>query len=125
MKSRVFIFLSVIALFAVGMTYAVNQPSVECESQKEVAKWDWYRASTAESLANDQYLSAVFGDIQNPDSELKYEKSLYELRRIAHLSKISASKRTLENQECFSENEISNAQVESEVQKSFVGYFAE
>jgi hypothetical protein len=125
MRSRVFIFLGVIALFAVGMTYAVNQPSVECESQKEVAKLDWDRARSAESLANDQYLSAVFGDIQNPDSELKYEKSLYELRRIAHLYKISASKRTLENQECFSENEISNAQVELEVQKSFVGYFAE
>jgi hypothetical protein len=124
MKSKVFIFLSVIALFAVGLTYAVNQPSVECESQKELAKWDWYRATSAESLANDQYLSALFGDIQNPDSELKYKNSLYELRRIAHLSKISASKRTLENQECFSENEISNAQVESEVQKSFVGYFA-
>ena len=125
MRRRIYAFLSVTALLAVGITYAINQPSLECRSQKDLAKWDWDRASTAESLGTDPYLSAVFGDIQNPDSELKYKKSLYELRRIAHLYKISASKRILENQECFSETEIKNAQVQAQVQKSYEAYFAE
>ena len=125
MRRRVYIFLSVTALIAVGITYDINNPNFECESKKDIAKWDWARASTAKSLSTDIYLRNKFGDFQNPDAELKYKKSLNELRRIEHLYKIAASKRTLENQECFSETEIKNAQVEEKVQKSLEGYFAE
>ena len=125
MRRRVYIYFSVTTVLAVGITYAFNQPSLECKSLKEVVKADWDSASTANSLSTNQFLSGLFGDLQNPDSELKYNKSLYELRRIEHLYKISASKRTLENRGCFSETEISNAQVEAKVQESFEGYFAE
>jgi hypothetical protein len=125
MRRRISIFLSVTALLAIGIIYAVNEPSFECESQKDIANRDWDRASTAKSLSTDTYLRNIYADFQNPDSELKYKKSLLELRRIEHLYKMSASKRTLENQECFSETEIKNAQVEAKVQKSLEGYFAE
>ena len=125
MRHRVYIFIGVIATLAVGIIYDINQPSLECKSLKEVVKADWDSASTANSLSTNQFLSDLFGDLQSPDSELKYNKSLYELRRIEHLYKMSASKRTLENRGCFSETEISNARVEAKVQESFEGYFAE
>lgn len=125
MRNRVYIFISATAILAVGITYYINRPSLECNSLIEVVKSDWHSASTANSLSTNQFFSDLFGDLQNPDSKLKYNKSLYELRRIEHLYKISASKRTLENRECFSETEISNALVEVKVQKSFEGYFAE
>lgn len=124
MRRRFFIFFSVTTLLAVGITYAINQPSLECVSQKDVAKLDWVKASTAKSLSTDIYLRNIYGDFQNLDSDLKYKKSLYELKRIEHLYKISASKRTLENQECFSDTEINNAQKELKTQKSFEEYFA-
>ena len=123
MRIRFFILFSVTTLLAVGITYAISQPSLECVSQKDVAKSDWDKASTAKSLSTDIYLRNIYGDFQNSDSELKYEKSLYELRKIEHLATISASKRTLENQECFSDTEITNAQRELKVQKSFEEYF--
>jgi hypothetical protein len=124
-RHRVYIFISITAILAVGVIYDINQPSLECKSLKVVVKADWDSASTANSLSTNQFLSGLFGDLQNPESELKYNKSLYELQRIEHLYKISASKRTLENRGCFSETEISNAQVEAKVQESFEGYFAE
>ena len=113
------------ALLAGAIAYTANQPSLECQSSKDVANRHWEKANTAINLSTDSGLRGVYGDFQNPDSELRYKKSLYELRRVEHLYKLSASKITLENQECFAKTEIIKARVELEVQKSFEGYFAE
>ena len=125
MRRKSLLIFGVITLLAGGIAYAINQPTPECQSSRDVADEQWERAKTANHLSTDMYLRNIYGDVQNPDSELKYKKSLYELRRVEHLYKLSASKITLENLGCFSENEVRNAQVESETQKSFEGYFAE
>jgi hypothetical protein len=124
-RRKALLFFGLTTFLAGGITYAVNQPSLECKSIKEITDWHWDRAETANSLSTETYLSSIFGDIQNPDIELKYRKSIYELRRIEHLYKIAASKNTLENQECFSDSETIKAKIELETQKSLQGYFAE
>jgi len=125
MRRKSVLIFSAMALLAGAITYTANQPSLECQSSKDVANRHWDRANIANNLSTDLGLRGVYGDFQNPDSELRYKKSLYELRRVEHLYKLSASKITLENQECFTKTEIIKARVELEVQKSFEGYFAE
>ena len=124
MQRKYLLLIGVMALLIGGFIYSLNQPSLECRSSRVVTNEQWGRANTAESLSTEIYLRNIYGDFQNQDSELKYQKSLYELRKIVHLYKISASKRTLKNQECFSDTEITNAQRELKVQKSFEDYFA-
>jgi hypothetical protein len=124
MERKNIAFLSLIIVIVGGVIYAINQPSFECKSVKNVAEWHWDRAETANSLSTEPFLSSIFGDIQNTDVELKYKKSIYELRRIEHLYKISASNLTLENPECFSRAEIIKATTTLQTQKSFEEYFA-
>ena len=114
-----------LALLIAAIAYTVSQPSENCEASKNAANNHWKKAETANSLFSDYGLRGIYGDSKNTDAELKHSKSLYELRRVEHLYKLSASKITLENQGCFSKTEIIKARVELDTQKSFEGYFSE
>jgi hypothetical protein len=125
MKRKCLTYISLIVLLTGGVTYAINQPSIECQTARDIANLNWDSANTAEKLSSDPFISEIFGGVQSPNWEYRYSKSILELRRVAHLYKLSAIKRTLENEECFSQTEIKNAQVQAKVQKSFEAYFAE
>jgi|688.fasta_scaffold762393_1 hypothetical protein len=125
MRRKYLIYISLVLTLAGGITYAISQPSIKCQSAREIANGSWNSADTAEQLTSDLFISEIFGGVQSPDWEYRYSKSLLELRRVAHLYKVYAIKWTLENQECFSETEIKNAQIQAQVQKSFEAYFAE
>lgn len=125
MRRKYFIYISLVLILAGGITYAISLPSIECQSARDIANENWNSANSAEQLSSDPFISEIFGGVQSPDWEYRYSKSLLELRRVAHLYKVSATKKTLENQECFSETEIKNAQVQAQVQKSYESYFAD
>ena len=125
MKKKVLIITVTVALLTAAIAYTVNQPSENCKASKNAANNHWKKADTANSLLSDYGLRGIYGDSKSTDAELKHSKSLYELRRVEHLYKLSASKITLDNQECFSKTEIIKARVELDTQKSFEGYFSE
>ena len=88
--------------------YWVNQqPSIDCKVNKDVARYALIDADTLKRLSENVYGSGIYGDFYQ--EEIKYKKADTDLFLISEAYRLKASNLIIENQKCFTELEISEA----------------
>lgn len=98
--------VSVVVVISLG--YWVNQqPSFDCKVNRDVARYELIDADTLERLSKNTYGSGIYGDFNQ--EEVKYKKTSTDLFLISQAYRLKASNLIIENQNCFTELEISEA----------------